>query len=192
MEKFDFILFLLLVIFCVEIWTVFPAKLKIRHWICKYTWHFQDFWSAKKMGGLPKISTSPFNWHLQKHSHNNISIQKKRFLPGRRSFLSCRRVLKGQRKISKFKIFYWIGTASCEGAENERATESTSRTSIIFHSKNDNLKSPVCIVFFQVSYHPAGLWGQGESSSKQHWKREKKKKNKLVKLQPQLHSSTPS
>lgn len=168
-------------IFCVEIWTVFPAKLKIRHWICKYTWHFQDFWSAKKMGGLPKISTSPFNWHLQKHSHNNISIQKKRFLPGRRRvFWAAEEFWKGKEKFQNSKYSTELEQHHVKGTENGRATESTSRTSIIFHSKNDNLKSPVCIVFFQVSYHPAGLWGQGESSSKQHWKREKKKRINLL------------
>lgn len=135
------------------------------------------FLISQKMGELPKISTSPFNWHLQKHSHNNISIQENHFLPGRRKvFWAAEEFWKGKEKFQNSKYSTELEQHHVGGQRMEKQQKAHQEHPSFFTVKIPNLKSPVCIVFFQVSYHPAGLWGQGESSSKQHWKREKKKR----------------
>lgn len=66
-----------------------------------------------------------------------------------------------------FKILSWNNIIW--GAQRmEQQQKAHEKHPSLFIVKILNIKSPVCIVFFQVSYHPAGLWGWGESSSKQH------------------------
>lgn len=179
-------------IFCVEIWTVFPAKLKIRHWICKYTWHFQDFWSAKKMGGLPKISTSPFNWHLQKHSHNNISIQKKRFLPGRRRvFWAAEEFWKGKEKFQNSKYSTDLEQHHVKGQRMEEQQKAHQEHPSFFIVKMIISNHLYASSSFKSHIILRGCGDRG-SPAANNTEKGKKKKNKLVKLQPQLHSSTPS
>lgn len=158
---------------CISKSTNQPVKLQIHLAL-------PGFLISQKKGEFPKN----INQHLQKHSHKNfetnISSQENHFLPGRRKrvFQAAREFLKGQRKIPKFCRFPKILLSWTNIIWGDREWESNKEHIKNIHHlsfKNPKFQSPVCIVFFQGSYHPAGLWGQGEPSSKQHCKRRKNK-----------------